>query len=135
MNSGQPRGLLGRTRELELVQTVADPDGPGCLLIVGEAGIGKTSLWLAGVEHAREQGFGVRTAHPAEAEAAFSFAALGDLLADVGDERLAALPAPQRRALEAALLLREASEPPSPYAVAAGCLGVLAQEKDRKSVV
>ena len=38
---------------------------PSSLLIEGEAGIGKTTIWLAGVEQARERGFHVLTARPA----------------------------------------------------------------------
>jgi hypothetical protein len=50
-------------------------------------------------------------ASPAEAEAAMSFAAVGDLFAGVVDEVLLRLPPPQRRALEVALLLAEAEGP------------------------
>ena len=56
---------------------------------------------------AREQGFAVFSCRPAGAEAAFSFAALADLLSPVLPEGLARLPLPQRRALSAALLLEE----------------------------
>ncbi len=128
-SAGEP-GLIGRRRELELAQRVALPGGPGCVLIVGDAGIGKTSVWLAALEHVREQGLSVRVARAAEAESAFAFAVLGDLLADVDEDKLAALPAPQRRALEAALLLREeGDDTPTPYAVAVASLGVLRQEE------
>ena len=63
---------------------------------------------------------------PVEAEIALPFAALGDLLEDVGDDVLARLPEPQRDALEVALLRSEAhGSPLLGRAVALGLLGVL----------
>ncbi len=44
------------------------------------------------------------TCAPAEAEARLSYASLGDLLVEVGQDLFATLPAPQRRALDVALL-------------------------------
>jgi DNA-binding CsgD family transcriptional regulator len=77
------------------------------LVIDGEAGIGKTSLFDATLTKAREHGFAIFSCRPAAAEAAFSFAALADLLSPVLPEGLGRLPEPQRRALAAALLLDE----------------------------
>jgi DNA-binding CsgD family transcriptional regulator len=82
------------------------------LLLEGEPGIGKTTLWLAGVDLARDAGHRVMSSQPAEIETSFSYAALGDLLADVLDETLDAMPDPQRRALEVALLRHESDAPP-----------------------
>src|SRR6266536_4510870 len=99
---------IGRERELEELDAFLDaaPKAPRALLLKGEPGIGKTTLWRAAVEAARERGFRVLTARPAEAEASLSFAALGDLLADTTDT-IGALPEPQRRALRVALLLEK----------------------------
>ena len=80
---------------------------PQGLLLDGEAGIGKTTLFDATVIEAREHGFAVFSCRPAAAEAGFSFAALADLLSPVLPEGLGRLPVPQRRALAAALLLEE----------------------------
>jgi DNA-binding CsgD family transcriptional regulator len=80
---------------------------PQGLVLDGDAGIGKTTLFDATVMEAREQGFAVFSCRPAHAEAAFSFAALADLLSPVLPEGLGRLPVPQRRALAAALLLEE----------------------------
>ncbi len=77
------------------------------LVLDGEAGIGKTTLFEAALVDAREQGFVVFSCRPAGAEAAFSFAALADLLRPVLPVGLERLPLPQRRALSAALLLEE----------------------------
>ena len=80
-------------------------DGPAALVIEGEPGIGKTTLWLAGAEAAREQSLRVLQARPAEAEQGLAHAALADLLEPYVEEVLPSLPAPRRRALEAVLLL------------------------------
>ena len=120
--------MIGRDRELDEIRSFLDLEGgvAGVLLIQGEAGIGKTTLWQAGVEAARERSFRVLSASPSAAETGMSFAALADLLGGVADEVLAALPAPQRRALEVALLLREAEgSAPDQRAVAAAVLSVL----------
>ena len=83
------------------------------LVLEGEAGIGKTTLFEATVSEARELGFAVFSCRPAAAEAAYSFAALADLLRVVLPEGLGRLPLPQRRALSAALLLEEVDGPVS----------------------
>jgi DNA-binding CsgD family transcriptional regulator len=97
----------------------------GVLLVEGEAGIGKTSLWQAAVARARDSGYRVLSSRAAQAEAQVSFAAVADLLADAGDA-LGALAEPQRRALEVALLLRDPGEsPPELGAIAFALLSVL----------
>ena len=83
---------------------------PQGLVLDGVAGIGKTTLFDATVMAARQQGFAVFSCRPAGAEAAFSFAALADLLSPVLPKGLRRLPVPQRRALAAALLLEESRE-------------------------
>jgi AAA ATPase domain len=76
-------------------------------VLEGEAGIGKSTLWLAAVEHARSRGLRVLRSRPAEAERGLVHVGLGDLFEDVLDEVLPALPAPRRRALEIALVREE----------------------------
>src|SRR5215831_6863579 len=74
-------------------------DGPATLLIEGEAGIGKTTLWLEAVAAAEAQHFRVLQARPAERESKLSYAALADLIGGAFDTTRDALPAPQERAL------------------------------------
>ena len=102
--------MVGRRHELEtLEQFVAGvAGGAAAVAVCGPPGIGKTTVWQVGVHLAREAGLRVLTAGPSGAEASLSFAALADLLAPVGDDVLAELPPPQRRALEVALLRAEA---------------------------
>ena len=97
--------IVGRERELAALREPAvDETGARGLLLVGEPGIGKTTLWEAGVEAARSRGVRVLVARPGESEARLPFAGLIDLCEGIGPAELAELPAPQRRALEGALL-------------------------------
>jgi DNA-binding CsgD family transcriptional regulator len=100
--------IVGRDEELRVVHAFLDRalGVPRTLVLEGEAGIGKSTLWLAGVEAARERGFRVLVTRPAEAERGLAYAGLGDLFEGVLEQILPALPAPRRRALEVALLLQ-----------------------------
>ncbi len=105
--------IFGRDEELSSLSAFLDRSaagGPRSLVLEGEAGIGKSTLWAAAVEAARERGLRVLSARPAEAEHGLAYAGLADLLDSVLDEILSELPPPRRRALEIALLLREPSE-------------------------
>jgi len=119
--------LVGREEELAgLLDLLDAPERlPSVAVVAGEAGIGKTALWLAGLDLAAERGFRVLSSRPSEAEAGFSFLALTDLLGEVAAEVLPELPPIQGRALEAALLLGESETRADPRAVAAGFLGAL----------
>ena len=122
------RTIIGRDAELAAVRAFLARDAGGCgvLLLEGDAGIGKTTVWEAAASLASKLGYRVLTARPLEMEARISFAAAGDLLAGVLDELGDELPAPQRRALEVALLLRDPGGPaPGPQAVAFGFLSAL----------
>src|SRR4051812_12502445 len=81
---------------------------PRVLLLEGEAGIGKTTLWRRGVELAAERGYRLLSCKGSSSEAQLSFVALGDLLGDALHEVLPALPDPQARGLAVALLIEEA---------------------------
>ena len=111
--------MAATTRSNDFATFLAAPalEGPRTLVLEGAAGIGKTTVWVAGVELARERGLRVLSSRPAEAEQAFAFAGLGDLLEDALGEVLPALPPPRRRALEIALLLEEAQDPLDPRAL------------------
>jgi DNA-binding CsgD family transcriptional regulator len=120
--------VVGRKSEIDSVHDFLEavPRGPITLLIEGEIGIGKTTLWREGVAEAGERGLQVLTSRPVEAEIALPFAVLGDLLGDVPDAALGRLPYPQREALEVALL-RAGTKPGGlqPRAVALGVLGAI----------
>ena len=121
------RRLIGREDELEAILGLLDaPERvPGVTVLPGEAGVGKTTLWLAGLEAASERGYRVLSSRPSEAETQLSFAGLADLLGDVAGAILPELPPIQRRALEAALLLGEAEIGADNRAVVAAFLASL----------
>ncbi len=123
-----PGVIVGRDAELaslhDFVASVSD--GAAALVLEGEAGVGKTTLWEAGAGEAEDRGLRVLRAQPAESETALSFSGIGDLLDPVLDEVLAPLPAAQRRALSRALVLEEAEGPtPDPHAVGVAVLNAL----------
>ncbi|MDG4664457.1 LuxR family transcriptional regulator [Mycobacterium sp. 236(2023)] len=99
---------------------------PTGLVIEGEAGIGKTTLWLTQLQRAKELGFRVLTARVGQAESVMAFAALADLLDDVEDEHFVSLPGLQRLALDRLLLRAGSDGPPTDQrVVAAGFVAVL----------
>jgi hypothetical protein len=76
------RHLVGREDELAaLLDFLAAPDESfAAAVVVGEAGIVKTTLSLAAAEAAEERGYLVLSCRPSEAEARFSFVGLADLI-------------------------------------------------------
>src|SRR5262245_53792809 len=120
-------GVLGRGAELEAAGAAFDHlgSGPTALLIEGPAGIGKTAFWHASIALALDRGARLLTTRAAEAEARLAFSGLADLLGDL-DDLIADLPAPQRRAIDLALLRAEPDDTTvDPRAVAAGTTTIL----------
>ena len=117
------RQLVGRDEELGTIVGLLDAADqlPGAAVLPGEAGIGKTTLWQAGIEAASTRGYRILSSRPSGAETRFSFAGLADLLGGA-DEIVADLPPIQRRALEAALLLGDTEIDADERAVAAAFL-------------
>src|ERR1700709_765339 len=76
---------------------------PSVLVIEGEAGIGKTTLWLGALEEAHERGFRVLSARAGQAESGLAFAVLADLLVGIEPTVLDGLPHLQRVALDRVL--------------------------------
>ena len=101
--------IVARDAEIASVREFIErtEEGPRALVLEGEAGVGKSTLWLAAVEHARAFRVSVLSARPAEAERRLAHTGLGDLFDDVLDDVAPALSQPRRRALETALLREE----------------------------
>jgi DNA-binding CsgD family transcriptional regulator len=115
--------IVGRDEELERLDAFlgAAAEAPAAVVLEGEAGIGKTTLWRWTLDTARARGFTVLSASPAAAETALSFSALDDLLEPVVGDVLPRLAPPRRAALEAALLLTaDQRATPEVHAIAAG---------------
>ena len=124
---------VGRQAELASIHAFLEraAEGPLALVLEGEAGIGKSTLWLEGVRDARTRGFRVLMSRPAEVERRLSHAGLGDLFEGVLASVLPALPAPRRHALEVALLVEEDPDGFDPRTLGVairGALEVLAAE-------
>ncbi len=81
----------------------AAASGPSALLIDGDPGIGKTTLWSAACGWARARGFQVLSARVAAAEPVSAYTALADLLSELDPAMWADLPAPQRIAVDQVL--------------------------------
>jgi DNA-binding CsgD family transcriptional regulator len=128
-------GVVGREAELEAIAQLLDPAAAGpqpddagrrVLVLEGEAGIGKTTLWREGKKLAVGRGFRVLSCRGSPTETTLSFAALADLLAPVEPDAYEALPGPQRRALDAALLRADTDErAPDPRAIGTAVVSVL----------
>src|SRR4051794_14379713 len=96
------------------------------LVIEGEPGIGKTTLWLQTIARAEADGFRVMAARPVDAESVLAYTSLADVLDGIDTAVLADLPEPQRRALDRVLLRGDAADSPADQrAVAAGFLSVV----------
>lgn len=130
--------IIGRVDETQAVRVFVDSisGGPTALVLTGEPGIGKSTLWREGIRLAEERGFRIHRCRPVDAEAQLAFTSLSDLLVDVADDDLGELPQPQRHALEVALLRAEPDglELP-PRAVAVATLGLLQHLARQRPIV
>ena len=120
--------VIGHAVELAaLAEFVASQDRVAAgLVFVGEAGIGKTTLWRYGVAAAVGRGYRIMATQAAASESEFGFAVLAALLQELGSDLMPELPPSQRRALEVAVLLVEPGpEPPQPRTVNEAFLSVL----------
>ncbi len=106
-------------------------------MLVGAPGVGKTSLWEAGLDSCRAKGCWILSARPSGADAQLAFSGLIDLLDGIEFDRLDGLPAPQRRALQSALLRDDPDDTPAePHAIRLALLNVMrALARERPIVV
>ena len=121
-------GVMGQDAELLAIERFLDQvtEGRTTLVLDGDVGAGKTTLWRAAVAAAKARGFLVLACHPVESERALAFAALGDLLTATLRGGGYDLPAPQLRALRVAVLLEDPNgPPPDQLAVSVATLGLL----------
>lgn len=126
MQTMSAAAVFGREEEFRSIEAFLDEPRPRALLIAGEPGIGKTTLWEAGVEAARGRSRRALVHRAVEAEAKLAFTALSDLIGGTVGESLPSLSPPRRRALEVALLLAEpGTEAPDPRGIALAFLDVL----------
>lgn len=130
--------LVGRRSELAATAAFLTDAAvcPAALVVEGEAGIGKSTVWAAAVDNARQRGFRVLAARPTKAESALPYVTLADLLGGVDASLVETLPDPQRRAVDIVLL--RSPEPGATThhrAVAAAFLGVVQRLAERSPVL
>jgi AAA ATPase domain len=127
-------GVLGRDAELGQIEAwlAAAPAGARPVLVIeGEPGIGKTTLWAEATGRARAAGWHVLSCRPAASDTGLPHVGLADLLRTIPGEAFARLPAPQRRALGVALLREEAGGIDlDPRAVGTGLTALLGLSAD-----
>jgi DNA-binding CsgD family transcriptional regulator len=95
------------------------------LVIEGDPGIGKTTLWLSALDQARERGFVVLAARASATDSVLAYTSLADLLADAGID-WTPLPDPQRLAIDRILLRANTDgQPTDQRTVAAAFVSVI----------
>ena len=105
------KGVVSRETESRVVDEFLGsvPSGPSALVVEGEAGIGKTTVWLAGVQRAQELGFRVLSARATSVESVLPYSGLAALLEGLDEAILSELPPLQRLSIDR-VLLRVAAE-------------------------
>ncbi len=125
--------VFGRDRELRSVEAFlgSAADGLRVLAILGGAGIGKSTLWRAALDRASSTGSLVLSCQGGPFESGLALSGLADLFEGVPTEVVAALPSPQRRAVDVTLLRADAGaagvEPRAITAATRSVLGGLAE--------
>ena len=126
--------ILGRTDELRALTELIEhaPEQGGALVLLGEAGIGKTTLIRAAARQARAAGLRVLETTGVEAEARLPFAGLHHLLRPLLPAA-DALPAVQRRALMSAFGAGD-DPSPEPFMIALAALNLIADAATHRPV-
>ncbi|WP_402462286.1 AAA family ATPase [Isoptericola aurantiacus] len=118
--------LVGRDDELARIDALlAGRTGESALVVVGEAGLGKTSLLEHAGRRARDHGQAVRATRGNVGERSLAFAGLHRLLHPLL-AHVDRLPRPQRRAVGGAFGLTDSRGVPDRLHLAAGVLSLLA---------
>jgi DNA-binding CsgD family transcriptional regulator len=129
--------VVGRERELAAVEELLAVNEAGlrALVLEGEPGIGKTTLWQAGLAAASPD-VHVLSCRPSQAETKLSYTSVADLLASILEDGLPELPEPQRVAVDVALLRALPSErAPDRRAVATGVHSLLSRAASLTPIV
>ncbi|WP_344615591.1 ATP-binding protein [Dactylosporangium salmoneum] len=130
-----PMDILGRQRELVQIAQVIDAAASGStkLLLLGEPGIGKSTLLRAAVNYAKAAGHQVLGVAGVQAEAELPFAALHQLLRPVL-RAMPELPVAQQDALRCAFGLSD-GRAPEPFLIALAGLNLLTAAAEKRPVV
>ena len=136
LRSRPPEPIIGREAEFARLRGLVDPTPPAgqVLLVVGEAGMGKSALLADAAERARAAGMRVLSVTGRESESGLAFAGLHQLLRPVLSS-VAGLPGRQARALLGALGLDADPAAPDPLLTGVGLLTLLSDLSERSPVL
>nr|WP_248003412.1 ATP-binding protein [Streptomyces sp. RLB1-33] len=128
--------LVGRQVEIAQILDIVEEEHsePRMLLLLGEAGTGKTGLLAVAVNHARDNGTLVLASRGSEAESRQSFASLHQLLLPLLPD-VATLSDHLRRALETAFGIAPAEGPPDPMLLRVAVLTLLTEVSRRQGIL
>ncbi|MDQ0935652.1 helix-turn-helix transcriptional regulator [Streptomyces turgidiscabies] len=128
--------LVGRQAEIAQILDIVEEkhSESRMLLLLGEAGTGKTGLLAVALSHARDSGTLVLASQGIEAESRQSFASLHQLLLPVLPD-IATLADHLRKALETAFGIAPAEGPPDPMLLRVAVLTLLSEVSDRQRVL
>lgn len=129
---------VGREPEMALLERFLDDrvDRIRVALLVGEPGIGKSTLWQRAIEAGLDRSHTVLTSRPAEVERGLPYLVIGDLFRDIAPSHLASLPEPRRQAFESAMLIGDpADDPVDPRTLGVAVTSVLRAIAQRGTVL
>ncbi|MGV0642459.1 LuxR family transcriptional regulator [Mycolicibacterium sp. XJ2546] len=130
-------GVIKRPAEYRVVSEFlrSAATRPSGLVLEGETGVGKTTLWFAGVDDARERGFRVLWARVGPQETSLTYAAVADLFIEVDPAVLDSLPEVQRHAVDHVLLRASGTGPATDQGVIAAALVSAVEQTSRDGPV
>jgi DNA-binding CsgD family transcriptional regulator len=133
--SQQPACIIGRDNELATLRGLVDPvpQASQVLLVMGEAGMGKTVLLADAAARARSAGMRVLSVTGRESESKLAFAGLYELLRPVLSSA-ADLPGRQAQALRGAFGFAADALAPDPLMIAVAVLTLLSDLSERSPV-
>jgi DNA-binding CsgD family transcriptional regulator/tetratricopeptide (TPR) repeat protein len=136
LRSQQPARIIGREAALARLRGLVDPvpQASRVLLVIGEAGMGKTVLLADAADRARSAGIRALPVTGRESESKLAFAGLHQLLRPVLS-RAAGLPGQQAQALLGALGLAADPVSPDPLLTGAAVLTLLSDLSERSPVL
>jgi len=136
LRSQQPERIIGRDVGLARLRALVDPvpQASRVLLVIGEAGMGKSLLLADAAERARAAGMRVLPVTGRESESKLAFAGLHQLLRPVLSVA-AGLPGRQARALRGALGLDANPAAPDPLLTGVAVLTLLSDLSERSPVL
>ncbi|HEY1486436.1 MAG TPA: AAA family ATPase, partial [Micromonosporaceae bacterium] len=121
-------GIVGRDTTQRLLARLSEHDDPGvsAMVLIGDAGIGKTALWEWTIADAASRNITVLASRAGQAEARLPWVVLTDLISAVPAHIIDELPTPQRDALRVVMLQATSNAAPDERAVGTAVWQVLA---------